>query len=168
GGTEWNGPSYSPDTNLLYDGTVDWCVTVTLDPSELVKQPGQSWTGARLADQFGKKDLNWSGWITATDADTGRVKWRFHAQAPVVSGITPGKTELAPHQIAATTNPRRSARPPRLAQHLYIDVPSDNSWCGGMAEWSMAVVLKTTVPETVPGVRIPLPPPSFALDRTRR
>jgi hypothetical protein len=31
--------------------------------------------------------------------------------------------------------------------------------CGGMAEWSMAVVLKTTEPATVPGVRIPLPPP---------
>src|SRR5262252_1964954 len=29
---------------------------------------------------------------------------------------------------------------------------------GGMAEWSMAVVLKTTVPGRVPGVRIPLPP----------
>src|SRR5262245_37614340 len=28
-----------------------------------------------------------------------------------------------------------------------------------MAEWSMAVVLKTTVRETAPGVRIPLPPP---------
>jgi hypothetical protein len=32
-----------------------------------------------------------------------------------------------------------------------------------MAERSMAVVLKTTVRETVPGVRIPLPPPTFAL-----
>jgi hypothetical protein len=32
---------------------------------------------------------------------------------------------------------------------------------GGMAEWSMAVVLKTTVPGRVPGVRIPLPPPTF-------
>ena len=31
--------------------------------------------------------------------------------------------------------------------------------CGEVAEWSMAVVLKTTEPETVPGVRIPLPPP---------
>jgi hypothetical protein len=45
-----------------------------------------------------------------------------------------------------------------------------------MAEWSMAVVLKTTAPETVPGVRIPLPPPnqssvidsmSKAIDRRR-
>jgi alcohol dehydrogenase (cytochrome c) len=94
GGSEWNGPAYSPDTNLFYDGTVDWCVTVTLDPSELAKKPGQSWTGAQLANQFGKKDLNWSGWITATDADTGRVKWRFHAHAPVVSGITPTKGGL--------------------------------------------------------------------------
>jgi hypothetical protein len=33
---------------------------------------------------------------------------------------------------------------------------------GGMAEWSMAVVLKTTEPATVPGVRIPLPPPMFS------
>src|SRR5438128_3279770 len=32
---------------------------------------------------------------------------------------------------------------------------------GGMAEWSMAVVLKTTVPGRVPGVRIPLPPPNL-------
>ena len=37
-----------------------------------------------------------------------------------------------------------------------------NSRRGEMAEWSMAVVLKTTEPETVPGVRIPLSPPAFA------
>lgn len=94
GGTEWNGPAYSPDTNLLYSGTVDWCATVTLDATELAKKPGQSWTGAQLANQFGQRDLNWSGWVTATDADTGRVKWRFHASAPVLSGITPTKGGL--------------------------------------------------------------------------
>ena len=82
------------ETNLFYDGTVDWCTTVALDASELAKKPGQSWTGAQLADQFGRKDLNWSGWVTATDADTGRVRWRFHASAPVVSGITPTKGGL--------------------------------------------------------------------------
>jgi alcohol dehydrogenase (cytochrome c) len=88
GGTEWNGPAYSPDTNLFYDGTVDWCHTVTLDPSELAKKPGQAWTGTELAAQFGRKDFNWSGWVIATDADTGQIKWRFHATAPVLSGIT--------------------------------------------------------------------------------
>ena len=34
---------------------------------------------------------------------------------------------------------------------------------GGMAEWTKAVVLKTTVGETSPGVRIPLPPPEWLL-----
>ena len=45
GGTEWNGPAYSPDTNLFYSGTVDWCATVTLDPAQLAKKPGEAWTG---------------------------------------------------------------------------------------------------------------------------
>lgn len=94
GGTEWNGPAYSPDTNLLYTGTVDWCVTVTLDPTELQKKPGQAWTGTELANQFGKRDLNWGGWVTATDADTGQMKWRFKAGAPVLSGITPTRGGL--------------------------------------------------------------------------
>ncbi len=94
GGTEWNGPAYSPDTNLFYSGTVDWCVTVTLDPAELAKKPGQSWTGTQLAAQFGVRDLNWGGWMTAVDADSGQVKWRFRAGAPVVSGITPTKGGL--------------------------------------------------------------------------
>jgi PQQ-dependent dehydrogenase (methanol/ethanol family) len=94
GGSEWNGPAYSPSTNFFYNGTADWCVTVTLDPSELAKKPGQTWTGTELAAQFGKRDLNWSGWVTATDADTGQVRWRFHASAPVLSGITPTKGGL--------------------------------------------------------------------------
>ena len=94
GGSEWNGPAYSPDTNTFFTGAVDWCSTVALDPAELAKKPAQSWTGAQLANQFGRKDLNWSGWVTATDADTGLVKWKFHAGAPVVSGVTPTKGGL--------------------------------------------------------------------------
>jgi PQQ-dependent dehydrogenase (methanol/ethanol family) len=94
GGSEWNGPAYSPDTNLFYNGTADWCVTITLDPTELAKKPGQTWTGTELAAQFGKRDLNWAGWLTATDADSGQIKWRFRAGAPVLSGITPTKGGL--------------------------------------------------------------------------
>lgn len=90
GGTQWNGPAYSAETNLFYTGTVDWCVTVTLDPNELAaRKPGQTWTGGALPNPFGVRDLNWGGWVTATDADTGETKWRFRAGAPVISGITP-------------------------------------------------------------------------------
>jgi hypothetical protein len=47
---------------------------------------------------------------------------------------------------------------------------------GGMCEWLKQAVLKTAVPERVPGVRIPLPPPRsldcreipFALRRNTR
>ena len=91
GGTEWNGPAFSPDTNLFYDGTADWCTTLAIDPAQLARKPGQTWTGTDLAAQFGKHDVNWAGWVTATDADTGQVKWKFRADAPVLSGITPTK-----------------------------------------------------------------------------
>jgi alcohol dehydrogenase (cytochrome c) len=67
---------------------------VTLDPKELAKKPGQAWTGTELAAQFGTRDLNWAGWVTAVDADSGQVKWRFRASAPVLSGITPTKGGL--------------------------------------------------------------------------
>ncbi len=30
-----------------------------------------------------------TGWITSVNADSGAVRWKFHAPAPVVSGITP-------------------------------------------------------------------------------
>ena len=33
--------------------------------------------------------------------------------------------------------------------------------CGGMAEWTMAAVLKTVMQVTVSWVRIPLPPPEY-------
>lgn len=36
------------------------------------------------------------------------------------------------------------------------------SLSGGVAEWSIATVLKTVVQETAPGVRIPPPPPFWS------
>ena len=39
---------------------------------------------------------------------------------------------------------------------------------GGMSEWFKEAVLKTAVRETVPGVRIPLPPPNSRFARIER
>jgi len=96
GGTEWNGPAYSPQTNLIYDGTVDRCSTVTsVDDDDVKAVPeGLAWTGAIKEAPFGKTDPTWSGWLYATDADSGKVKWRYHAVAPVLSGVTPTKGGL--------------------------------------------------------------------------
>jgi len=96
GGTEWNGPAYSPDTNLIYDGTVDRCSTVTLtddDETKLVPA-GTPWTGASKDAPFGKTDPTWGGWLYATDADSGKVKWHFKTVAPVLSGVTTTKGGL--------------------------------------------------------------------------
>jgi PQQ-dependent dehydrogenase (methanol/ethanol family) len=96
GGSEWNGTAYSPDTNLFYNGTEDWCSTVVVrDPSKPFSVSlGQQWTGSGDGNLFGAKDPNWAGDVFATDADTGAVKWKFHASAPVLSGITPTKGGL--------------------------------------------------------------------------
>jgi alcohol dehydrogenase (cytochrome c) len=94
GGVEWNGPAYSPDTNLLYTGAVDWCAAVRLgDPTQLVSAAeGQPWTGsADPKNAFGTFDPKerWRGWVMATDADSGEVRWRFETPAPVLAAVTP-------------------------------------------------------------------------------
>ena len=92
GGTEWSGPAYSPTTNLIYTGAVDWCVTVTSASDEKIKavKVGQPWSG--MDDEkavFGKFDPQgrWAGWVTASDADTGARRWHFKAPAPILGGI---------------------------------------------------------------------------------
>lgn len=93
GGSEWNGPAYDPDTNLAFTGSVDWCTTVALKPEAAAKSgaPGQPWTGAQEPHIFGQFDPpeRFGGWLTATDADSGEIRWRMRAPAPVLSAVTP-------------------------------------------------------------------------------
>jgi alcohol dehydrogenase (cytochrome c) len=93
GGTEWNGASYSPQTNLVYVGAVDWCTTVKLASDDEIKagKSGQPWGGADGKEAFGKVDPpgQWAGWITAVDADGGKVVWKRKLPAPVLGGVTP-------------------------------------------------------------------------------
>ncbi len=91
GGAEWNGPAFDPADNLIFTGEVDWCTTVHAGAvNALGSAPaGKPWSGA--TDGFGKQDdpKMWSGWMTASDADTGERKWQFHAPFPVMGGVTP-------------------------------------------------------------------------------
>src|SRR5512132_1013201 len=52
-----------------------------------------------------------------------------------------------------------SRPPPPQPPSLLIGTRATLEPHGGVAEWFKAVVLKTTVPSQVPGVRIPPPPP---------
>jgi len=97
GGEEWNSPSYVPTTNLILTATVNWCASARLqDDKRLRDKPlGTLWAGQGTLNPFwwfGKRaqaDGHWSGWVYATDADTGVWKWRVKSNYPIVAGWTP-------------------------------------------------------------------------------
>jgi alcohol dehydrogenase (cytochrome c) len=85
GGVQWNGPAYSPPTNALYVGSVDWCMKVRSAP---VKYEAPLVFMGGFPD-FSKDTGPRSGWLYSVDAHTGQVRWRYHASSPVLSGATP-------------------------------------------------------------------------------
>ena len=57
---------------------------------ELEGKEGLPWTGSsELRHPFGVPDTARSGWVTALDAETGEVRWRFRSPTPMVAGVTP-------------------------------------------------------------------------------
>jgi alcohol dehydrogenase (cytochrome c) len=82
GGVEWNGPAYHPGTNLLYVPAVDWCFTARLDDTVRFV-PGQGYLGGTAIP-----DRSSQGWLTAVDASTGAVRWRYRASGPMLAGVT--------------------------------------------------------------------------------
>ncbi len=77
GGDEWNGAAYAPLTNMVYVGAVDWCATAM--------PPVGNAESKRVTDPLDTA----TGWVTALNAETGKLVWHFHMPSPVLSGITP-------------------------------------------------------------------------------
>ena len=116
GGAEWNGPSLDRTNNALVVGTVDWCGTARPPRFQFLNRlkhiPLPEFAVALVQDVFAmlpvrvryqvNKYLNGgsfsggamertgtpSGWVTSVDADTGATRWRYHADAPVLAGVT--------------------------------------------------------------------------------
>jgi alcohol dehydrogenase (cytochrome c) len=82
GGVEWNGPAVDPVNGNLITGAVDICFIVKLAPSKY--EPGTVNFGGTV-----EPDGAATGWITALDRETGAVRWKYHAEMPVVAGVTP-------------------------------------------------------------------------------
>jgi PQQ-dependent dehydrogenase (methanol/ethanol family) len=93
GGTEWNGPGFSPSLNLLFVNAIDWCTSVKVaEAAKAVGKVGDAWSGSGDPDHpFGRVDPKekWGGWLTAVDADTGKVRWKYKSPTPMVAGVTP-------------------------------------------------------------------------------
>jgi glucose dehydrogenase len=88
GGTEFNPVAYSPQTNLLYTTSVDWCTTIKL-AAKTKYVPGKPFVGSQ--NGFGTTDpiSKAKGWLTAVDADTGRVRWKWKASLPLLAAVVP-------------------------------------------------------------------------------
>jgi len=95
GGSEWNGPSYVPQTNLILIGQIDWCDTVRPKSLEELQRVdiGQPWAGVATWNPFwafGEFDRRgWGGWLYAVDADSGVWKWRVKTNYPIPGAVTP-------------------------------------------------------------------------------
>jgi alcohol dehydrogenase (cytochrome c) len=82
GGVEWNGPALDRLNNTLVTGSVDVCFRVKLGTTKY------SATEANFGGAV-EPDGPATGWVTAVDAETGKVRWKYHAEKPVVAGVTP-------------------------------------------------------------------------------
>ncbi|MBC7385137.1 MAG: PQQ-binding-like beta-propeller repeat protein [Cryobacterium sp.] len=77
GGSIWNGPSYHPRLNLVYVNSSDVCSTVRLD--------ARNGNNPIVHSDLKKK---WMGWVTAVNADTGKISWRHSMKGPMIAGVT--------------------------------------------------------------------------------
>jgi alcohol dehydrogenase (cytochrome c) len=93
GGTSWNGPGFSPPLNLLFVNAVDWCTAVKVaSPATATSKPGAAWPGSGDPEHdWGRYDPQekWGGWLTALDADSGRVRWKYKSPTPLLAAVTP-------------------------------------------------------------------------------
>jgi alcohol dehydrogenase (cytochrome c) len=95
GGAEWNGAAFSPRTDSLFVGAVDRCAHVQLVRELKVPAAGEVWFGTSggMNEMVDPADTA-RGWVTAFDAENGRVRWKFQAPHPVVAGVTPTGGDL--------------------------------------------------------------------------
>jgi len=88
GGVEWNGPALDRALNMLYVNAVDWCTTFT--SAETVRHiPGRMYMGGTV-----KRADESQGWLTAIDASTGAVQWKYQSKRPMVSAVTATKGDV--------------------------------------------------------------------------
>ena len=86
---QWNGPAYSPDTNLLYMNGIDWCAkAIKGQMPEYVR--GKTYLGWATPTGYGDRDPieQAFGLVNAIDPADGQLKWRYRIPAPPVAGLT--------------------------------------------------------------------------------
>jgi len=82
GGVQWNGPTLDTQNNTLVTGSVDVCFILKSGATQYT--PGEVSFGGTV-----EPDGPVTGWVTALDSESGEIRWRYHAEKPVIAGVTP-------------------------------------------------------------------------------
>jgi len=91
GGVQWNGPAYNPGLNMLFVPAVDWCGTFKR-AKEYRRVEGR---GGYMGGTYTYDPPEQSrGWVTAIDAATGHVRWKYQSQRPMLAAVTTTSAEL--------------------------------------------------------------------------
>jgi alcohol dehydrogenase (cytochrome c) len=90
GGVQWNGPAFSSRTNMLYVPSVEWCGTFK-KAATLVHVPGQNYMGGTYQPDPMEQSR---GWLTAIDASTATIRWRYKSLRPMVAAVTVTSADL--------------------------------------------------------------------------
>jgi alcohol dehydrogenase (cytochrome c) len=90
GGTEWNGAAYSPKLNLLVIPSNDnWCSEIKKDTEEPSAEKATHGQGPYFGGPMTHPPFTQAtGWLTAFDASTGKIRWRYKSPTPLVAGVT--------------------------------------------------------------------------------
>jgi alcohol dehydrogenase (cytochrome c) len=84
GGVQWNGPAFNPGTNMLYVNAVDWCGTFNKAADARYVEGAFYMGGGVRADPPEKS----RGWLTAIDASSGAVRWKYESPRPLLAAVT--------------------------------------------------------------------------------
>lgn len=84
GGVLWNGPAFDPKKMTIFTDALDLCMTFK-------SEAGQKYAprGINNGGTYTIGDDKPMGWLTAVNADTGEVRWKYHSDSPMLSGVTP-------------------------------------------------------------------------------
>ena len=90
GGFEWSSPSYNPTTNMLVAPTVDWCgVFKKADEARYI--PGVLYMGGSYSEDPVEQSR---GWLTAVNASTGAIVWKYQSKRPMLASVTATSANL--------------------------------------------------------------------------
>ncbi len=83
GGVMYNGPAFDPQSMLLFTGAIDQCMVIKVTPGTRFGEAQVNFGGS-----FSAAGEPTTGWVTAVDANTGAVRWKYRVDIGVVGGVT--------------------------------------------------------------------------------